>query len=135
MATEIISTPTVTINNETIMIVPNSFQYTLGRGEQSIKTQSAGGGSVETVYADNAETRFSKFKFKMRPTVDNLSKPLTWKNNRNTNAVRVTGQNVTSGAYLTLSFNNAAFAGDPEITLGVDGEMELEWASDSVVGQ
>ena len=60
-----LSNPTIVINNIAVAIVPNSFSFTEGFGEQDIKVQSAGGGSVQTVLSSNVETNMSMVKFSL----------------------------------------------------------------------
>ena len=130
--TKVISTPSLVINNQTVYIVPNSLSYTEGFGEQMVKTQSAGGGAIQTVYMDNAESKFSTLKFSLYSTAENLAAARTWKANGNSNAISVTGQS-DQGTYLTRSFQYAALTNNYEANLGADKTIELEFASNSAV--
>ena len=132
VSVKVLSTPTLIINNQPIYIVPNSAAYTEGFGEQQVKTQSAGGGSIQSVYVDNAETKFSTFKFSLFPTSDNIAAARSWKANGNSNAVSMTGQN-ENGIYFTRSFQHSALVSNFEVGLGADKTLDLEWASDAVV--
>jgi hypothetical protein len=131
-STKIISTPSITINNQIVPIVPNSFSYTEGFGEQNVKTQSLGGGSIQTVYVDNAETKFSTIKFTMFPTNDNVTALLSWKRNGNANAISAAGQQ-DGGVYMTRSFQYAAFTSDYEVKMGADQVIEVEFKSAAAV--
>jgi hypothetical protein len=126
-----IATPYITVNNQVVNIVPNSFTYTEGLGEQSMKTQSAGGGQVSNVYWDNAETKFSTCKFKLFNTPYNIALSRQWKLSLNRNAISATGS--TPDGILTKSFNNAALLNNYETALGVDGTIDLEFSSDKAV--
>jgi len=122
---ELISTPSIVINNENIKIKPNSFSYTEGFGEAIKRTESAGGGSVSTVTARNIETAKSMIKFTLEPLAENADKVREWKNNFESNVIQATGEN-----NFTRSFTSAVLINDPEIGLSADGEISLEWESD-----
>ena len=122
-----LSNPTVIINNTAVAIVPNTFGYTEGFGEQELKVQSAGGGSVQTVLSNNVETNLSMVKFEMRNTAENIDLIRTWKSNSNANAITVTGEG------LNRAFNNAALTNDYEVNLGSDTTISIEFKSDAAV--
>jgi hypothetical protein len=132
VSTRVLSTPTLVINNQPVLIIPNSATYTEGFGEQQVKTQSGGGGTIRNVFIDNAESKFSTFKFSLFPTSDNIALARSWKSSGNTNAVSMTGQN-ENGAYFTRSFQHAALTNNYEVGLSADGKLDLEWASDASV--
>jgi hypothetical protein len=122
-----LSNPTVLINNISVAVVPNSVSYTEGKGEQTVRVQSAGGGSVQSVLSNNVETNLSTVKMSLFPTAENIALILTWKNNANENAISITG----SG--LTRSFTNATLTSDYEVQLGSDTQIDLEFKSDAAV--
>lgn len=122
------SNPTVIINNSVLPIIPNSVTYTEGFGEQEIKVQSAGGGSIQTVLSTNVETNCSMFKCSIHNTADNIELARTYKTNENNNAITITGDTGFSRA-----FNNAALISDYEVGLGSDSNIELEFKSDPAV--
>lgn len=129
MATRAISDASILINNIPVPIIPNSFSYTEGLGEDDMRTESAGGGSVTTVYSKNVQTALSSFKFKMANTNENLTAARAWKTNANANGVIATDR--ASG--FTRTFSNAALVNQYEPTLGADGDISLEWKSDAAV--
>ena len=63
MATRTLSNPTVQVNDDTIAIVPNSIEYKTGIGDKNVKSQSAGGNSIEVVITEDAETKKSMVIF------------------------------------------------------------------------
>lgn len=126
MATAL-SNPSVLINNISVPVVPNSVSYTEGKGEQTVRVQSAGGGSVQSVFSNNVETNLSMVKMSLFPTAENIALILTWKNNANANAISITG----SG--LTRSFANATLTSDYEVQLGSDTQIDLEFKADAAV--
>lgn len=120
-----ISTPTVIINNISYGIVPNSFSFTEGFGEQTVRAQSAGGGSVAQVYSDNAEMKFSTVKFSMFNINLNIERIREWKANRNENVIEV----IDSTSNFARTFKAAALTSDYEVSLSADGTIDLEWKS------
>ncbi|KKK96854.1 hypothetical protein LCGC14_2658590, partial [marine sediment metagenome] len=91
----------VTVNNVNLAIVPNSAAYTEGIGEQTTRSQSAGGGSTESVFFDNAETKLSMVKFELFVTAENIELARTFKTNQNRNVITLAG----NGGF-TRTFNN-----------------------------
>lgn len=119
--------PTLVMNNAAFSIVPNTFVYTEGLGEQDVKTQSAGGGSVETVFSGNIETNMSMVKFSLFATLIGIDLARTWKINQNKNAL-----SSTEGGLVRI-FNNIALVNDYEVALGSDTTIDLEFKGDPVV--
>lgn len=122
-----LSNPTLTVNNLVISIVPNSFSYTPGKGEQTMKVQSAGGGSTQTVFSDNVETKLSTVKFQVYTTNDTAGDVDIWKTNKNLNTITATEND------FTRSFTGAALLNDPEIKAGSEGTIDLEFTSNPAI--
>lgn len=126
-----ITTPTITINNETVFIVPGSFSYTEGLGEQTVRVQSAGGGSVVPVYSQNVEMRKSTVKFSMVNEPNNIKKAREWKILGQGNAISAT--DVHTG--FTKTFKLAVSTTNYDVPLGPDGVLELEFETQSAIGE
>lgn len=120
--------PTVLINNLSTPIVPNSFTYTEGQGEQTMRVQSSGGGSVQSVLSNNVESNLSMVKFEMYPTADNIDTIKSWKVNGNNNAI-----SASDASGFTRSFTNAALTNNYEVALGSDTKISLEFHTDAAV--
>jgi len=123
-----ISDPSILINNVAVAIVPNSCEFDEGFGEQDVKVQSAGGGQLQQVFANNVETNFGRVKFALAATVANIALARQWKANQNRNVVTITAQ-VAEGT-LTRTFTNAAICNNYAIPLSADGVIELEFKGD-----
>lgn len=128
MAQNAISTPAVAINNIAVSIVPNSFTYTEGFGEQNMRAQSAGGNSVQVVYSDNAESKPSSIKFSLFPTPENITLARQIKTRRNSNVITA-----IFGDSFSRTFKNAALTNNYEVPLGADTTLDLEFMSDPAV--
>lgn len=134
MGNRTLSVPTVIINNETYSIVPNSFVYTGGEGEVTVRAASAGGGNTVSVHSQNAETQISNVKFDifLVPGVDaNIA---TWKEQVGANALQAI-QGSTTGESVTLSWDNMSLINDVERQASADGVTSLEWAGDRMAIQ
>lgn len=118
-----VTNPQVVINNVAIPVVPNSVRFTEGKGEQTQRVQSAGGGQVTPVYSDNVETHISKIMMSMINTPSNIELVREWKSNKNANAMSITGDE------FQRSFSYVALTNDYEVALGSDGVLELEFAA------
>ena len=120
MALQTLSNPVVNVNGADVGIVPNSVSYKRGTGDRKIKSQATGGVSQPIVTID-AETKISVVKFKMHNTEANFTLVEEWSA---LNGVTVT---LTEGVLFSAVFNGMIIINDPEFTLGVDGEVEVEF--------
>ena len=128
----VISAPSVIVNNEPISVVPNSVAYTEGKGEQTVRAASTGGGAVEQVYSENVETNFSMVKFEIYNDAFSIKKAREWKTNGNLNVVQIAGT-AKDGTSVERTFQNAGLLADYEVALGSETTIELEFKSDAAV--
>lgn len=112
--------PTIVANNTPVQIVPNSVVYTEGKGEQSVRTQSAGGGLVELVISENVETNMSKLNFSLMPTEENIAIARSWKSNPGLNAFQV-----VQGSF-SRTIGDATVTNDYDVELGADTVISIE---------
>lgn len=112
----------LTINNEPIGIVPNSFKYKRGKGEINVRSASTGGGGIDIVTTRNAEDNVGMMSFDMyvTPVTENLFND--WKSRIESNVVQAQqlGQN-------TLTMNQASLSNDPEFEPTADGKVTIEF--------
>jgi hypothetical protein len=127
-----LSDVTITVNNEPIAIVPNSFKFTEGKGEQTYRAASAGGGSVEPVYSNDVTSLFSSFGFELYNTIGDIESARQWKSNRDQNVVGMTGK-TPDGKTISRTFARAAILNDYEVQLGSDTTFSLEFKSKPAV--
>jgi len=127
MAKIALANPTFIVNNASIRIVPNSGMYTEGFGEQNVRTQSGGGGDVETIISDNAETKKSNVKFSLFPTSENIALARQFKANVSNNAIQI----ISDGFERTIG--NAIVINDYEVNLGADTQIDLEFEGSASV--
>jgi len=113
--------PQVVVNNEAVKIVPNSFSYTEGFGEQKSEIQSAGGGVVEKVDSQNIETALSSVKFSLFPTIENIELA------RSLKAKTSSVISATDGLGFSRTFACATLNNDFEVNLGSDEQIDLEF--------
>ncbi len=117
----------LTINNEAIGIKPNSFKFTTGRGERTVRTKMSGS-NLSTVQSSDVETQVSMCKFTLLSETDTTAKLTEWQDNFDSNVV--IAQDADGNTY---TFTKAIITSDPEISAGVDGEVEIEFTSSPVV--
>ncbi len=122
-----LATPQVTIDGVNIGIVPNTFMYTEGFGEQAVMVQSAGGGSVSQVRFDNVENHVSKIKFSAYSIENNIEFFRTVKSQPTVAHV----VQVAAGNNLTRSFSNMVITNDYEVNLQSDGKFDIEMSGSS----
>ena len=120
MAVKTLSNPTLEVNDDVIAIVPNSVTYKTGFGDKDVKAQSSGGNAIETVITENAETKLSMVKYKLYNTAKNLQLVKDWGALESSTIRLYEGQ-------ITESFRDMVITVEPEVAVGADGELELEW--------
>ncbi len=126
-----LANPQVIVNGLSVSIVPNSFSYTEGIGEQTVKTQSSGGSAVEQVFFDNAETKISMVKFDLYSTAVNIELARIWKTAADTNSIEFTGS--VKGEPLDRVMTFAALTNDYEVELKNEGIVSLEFHGRGVI--
>jgi hypothetical protein len=131
MSLKTLSCPAVIINNETYPIVPNSFTYDGGEGEINVRAASSGGGSVQSVHSQNAETQIGKCKFDVFLTTTLDRSIAQWKEAIGANTIQAIQRN-GSGGSVTLSFDSMSLVNAVERAAGADGVTSLEWAGDTM---
>lgn len=124
--------PSLIMNNEPVAIVPNSLTFTEGKGEQTMRAASTGGGGIESVYSNNVETNLSMLKFSVYNDPETIEILRGWKNNSNQNVGVVTGK-TSDGKTLRRTFNRAGLITDYEVALGADTTIEVEFKSSPAV--
>ena len=117
----------IAVNNETIGIKPNSFVFTGGRGERTVRTKMTGSATT-TVVSTDVETQKSMCNFTLITETDTPAKVFEWQDNLDSNVVTVIDDDGN-----TYTFNKAILTTDPQITAAVDGETPLEFESQVVV--
>lgn len=127
-----LSNPAVRINDDTIAIVPNTFNPTLGGGEVNVRSASSGGNSIESVHTSNAETKISTWTFEIYPTPENIRNVSGWQNAIGQNTVAAI-ETLGNGTSISLSLTGASLANDPELNLSADGTISLEFKGNQTV--
>lgn len=131
MAFTVLSNPTVTINDETIKIVPNTLGFILGYGEINVRGVAGGGGSSETVHSVNPETRMGQVKFESFVTEDLSTKIQQWKQSIGDNVIKLT--QTVNGRLVTRTFTGMSLTNDPEQMATSDGSAAFEFKGDPAV--
>lgn len=116
-----LANPAIEVNDAAIGIVPNSCSYKTGKGDIKIRAQSAGGNSIDVVKTEDAETKISMVKFKLYNTRTNVGLVKGWQDSVNGNTI-----NLSDGDFFE-AFREMFVITDPEIMLGADGELEIEF--------
>lgn len=117
----------VVINGQTIAYIPNTVEYTEGKGQQEVMVESAGGGSIQTVYVNDVSTNFSLFKISLNNYTSNIDLIRSWKSNQDGNLIEVTAATIQGTFSRTFQF--AALTLDYTVKLGSDTKIDLEFKS------
>lgn len=117
--------PTILVNSVSVAIKPNSFSYTEGFGERKVRVASGGGATLAQVISEDVETQLSTCKFMLYTTSENVKLIREWQANNEANVVQASDTKTN----FNRTFSNAIITNDPDIALGVDGEVEVEFTS------
>jgi len=128
MSNQIISDPSIRINNETYQIVPNTLKVDLGLGDSKVMAQSSGNGGISQVYAEDVTTKVGKIKLSVFATAEQVAKIQALKANKNANYISITD----AESEMTLVMQNAALVKTPEINFSSEGQVELEFEGNPV---
>ena len=120
MAERTLSNPTVEIDNDVVGIIPNSLSYKIGRGDINMRPQATGN-NVENIRTENAETKKGMVKLSLYNTKTNTDLYEKWQDQIDGVSIRF-----HDGGF-TKSFNRMSIITDPEVNLGADGNIELEF--------
>lgn len=115
--------PSVVWNNTPLAIVPNSFEFTEGFGEQKVEAQSAGGNSISVVVSQDVSTALSMLKFSLYPTEENVTNARQMKANFDGNVF------TASEGTFSRTFLSAVCTTDYSVMLKADGTIDLEFKS------
>ena len=115
-----LSNPVVEISNVIVDVVANSVSYKGGRGDKTVKSQLSGGIATPVTTVD-ASTKIGMVKMKMLSTKANIDKIEAWLASNSGLAI-----GLSEGAF-NKNFSNMTITNDPELALGVDSEIELDW--------
>ena len=124
----LIAKPTVIVNNSAFGIVPSSLRYTEGFGEYG-RVAAVSGNSVDPIFFENGETQYSKVMFAMYPTTNMVDTIRDWKNAKDSNLIELSFEDPSTGEIFSRTFTNASLDNDYEVSMGVDGTIELEWTA------
>lgn len=131
MASIALSVASVTINNVSIAIVPNSLTYDAGEGEINVRSAMSGGRAV-SVHTINAETRISKVTFEMYNTSELDGQISEWKQNIGGNVISFIS--TVNGSPTTRDFTGMSLINPVERMISADGTISLEWSGDPMNG-
>ncbi len=120
-----ISDPSVTVNDITVNVAPNSVKYKSGKGEKNVKVQSAGNGNVSTVVSTNIETAKGMVSFEVQSTTQSILLKEQWQSVNGGNVIEIDSVNVT--------MTNATMVNDPDINLTDDGTVEVVFEGTALV--
>ena len=122
MGTNIVFDPEIRINNLTFAVVPNTTKVVTGQGESSLKAQSTGNGEVSMVYSEDVESKVAKLMVSVYVSAEKIDSIINLKKNRSNNYVAI------NDTAVNLILKDATLTNDPEMTLGLDGQAELEFS-------
>ena len=127
-----LSVPSIKVNNDVIGLVPNTFKYTSGDGEVTVRAGSTGGNNAVSVHTQDAETMYSKVMFSIFATTDNIQKVRDWKAAIAANTVSAVQRGIGTQKDFSLAYKGMSVTNDPEINAAADGVIEIEMAGDKL---
>ncbi len=125
-----IAIPTVSVNNDSVGLVPESLVFDEGLGEQRILAVSEGGGEVSQVFANNLESNFGMVRFSIRSTPQNIELARSWKAGGNTNVVIISGEDASGNDFIR-TYTQAAIVNSYEVPMSVEGAIDIEFQANA----
>ncbi len=117
-----LNNPIITVDDTNVKVVPNSVAYNDGDGEVTLRPQSVGE-TIENVESVNAETKIGMVKFSLISTDENADLLRTWIRSGSAHTVTLSVRNTD----FTRSFRNMKVTNNPDIELGHDANIEVEF--------
>ena len=113
----------VTVDDTNVKTEPNSVKYNDGDGDRTLCAQSAGGENIEVVESVNSETKIGMVKFTLLSTAENADLLRTWIRSGTAHTVTL----AVRKSDFTRSFRNMVVSNNPDIELGHDASIEIEF--------
>jgi len=124
MATNaVMSDPIITIDNDSIEIIPNSLSFDLGLGDISVRALATGSGISSTVHAVNAETKKGSVEFSMANTLAGIEFVKKWVEASKTNGSTIDFEHSSKH----INYNNMFLISSPKFTVSMDGTIEIKF--------
>lgn len=115
-----LSDPSVEINSVPVEILPGTLSIKPGRGDKTVRTQTAGGGAVSVVVTDNVETQKGMVKFSISNTAAHQELVRNWHSSEG-NTIRAFQD--TS----IYNFRAMHIITEPEWAYGADAAVEVSF--------
>ncbi len=122
-----IFSPEVTVNDEAVFIKGDSFTFIRGLGE-TIVSPYINGTNIDNIHSKNQETQKGKMMFTLPSTPENAALVNKWGTLIDDSVIRVGDPN----SNFTLTMTGASLINDPEINLGPEGELEVEFEGNAI---
>jgi len=128
MPTFSLYSPEVVVNNEPINIVPATFSYKDGFGEDTVSSV-ANGTNVENIISTDLTTKKGMIKFSVASTASNAVLLRILKNQPGGIVIKVSD----AKSDFTRTLTSGPLISDPEVQLQNEGVIELEFEGNSLV--
>lgn len=128
-----LSDVTVTVNDDVILVIPNSVSFQDGLGNANVRAGSVGEGNVELIVSRDIETKIGMVKFSVPATPDDIDRIREWQDKLNTNIIGLSGS-TEDGKSFTRTFNQGTISEMPEINIGAEGDIEVEFKTATSIG-
>ena len=113
-----IKNPTIMINGSAQKYVPNSFSFKTGLGNRTTMTETLGNGNVSMEIVEDVTTQKGYIKFTVASTRDNVARYLNFMQNKDANAIELSGDVEGKFARMTI-------LEEQEINIGSDATFDM----------
>lgn len=113
-----IKNPTIMINGSAQKYVPNSFSFKTGLGNRTTMTETLGNGNVSMEIVEDVTTQKGYIKFTVASTKDNVARYLNFMQNKDANAIELSGDVEGKFARMTI-------LEEQEINIGSDATFDM----------
>lgn len=125
-----LSDPIVEINNNIVSFKGNSLVVKTGKAERTIRSQGVGGRSVSIFAAENVESRISLFKGTLITTNNNIKLYYEWDEAGLGGILIRLSEKLTD---FSMVFRKMTLTNQAELSIGSDGEFEVEFQGPPIV--
>lgn len=126
-----LSAVAVEVNDEPSAIEPGTLSFTEGFGEALVRAASTGGEGTELIFGRDVSNAMSMIKFELPATIPNVDLVRSWQAGLGANTVQLSAN--FGGKSFSRTMTQASVVNDPEVNVGPEGTIEIEFKGNPVV--
>lgn len=126
-----LSAVAVEVNDEPVAIEPGTLSFDEGFGEALVRAASTGGEGTELIFGRDVSSALSMIKFEIASTIPNVEKSRAWQAGLGANTVQISAS--FGGKSFSRTMTQGSVVNNPEVNVGPEGTIEVEFKGNPVV--